>query len=318
MRTRTQRFIPCAGFALALVWTLSPQLSTAFAQGSLTPPGPPGPVMKTLDQIRPGMPMPSSAGFLSLTNAGCYYLVTNLTISGGIIVATNGVTIDLNGFTAVCNAPNPAFTISLSGGPYTNIVIRDGTIANSGYGAILGNNSEHLICEHLLITDCSANNVALTTGPRSLVRKCALYNVKDGINAGTESVVEDCVVVNSAQSGIFVATNAVVRRCFVSRCNWAGITTVSGGLITDNVVSSCGFGNSDGAIRITYSGARVEGNQLINDYSWLQAFGGTNFIFRNTSRGSGAATLTGPQVIGPIINTSGTVTNNNPWANFVF
>lgn len=301
-----------------LLSTFGPPFCACFAQGSLTPPGAPGPTMKTLDQVRPGVPMPATVGFLNITNPGCYYLVTNLITSGGITIATNDVTFDLNGFTVVCNFPNPAFLVSFSGGPYTNIVIRNGKIANSGSGAVSAQNTEYLMCENLLITDCSANNSALTTGPRSRVRHCALYNVKSGIDSGVESVVEDCVVVNSAQSGIFVGTNSVVRRCLVSRCGYAGIQAVSSGLIADNVVSACGFTNGGGAIQLTYSGTRVEGNQLTGNYSWLQAFGPTNFIFRNTSIGSGAPTFIGAQVIGPIINTSGTVTNNNPWANFVF
>ena len=40
--------------SLALLSTLNLQLSTVFAQGSLTPPGPPAPVMVTLSQIEIG------------------------------------------------------------------------------------------------------------------------------------------------------------------------------------------------------------------------------------------------------------------------
>ena len=39
--------------ATGLLLTLNLQLTTAFAQGSLTPPGAPAPTMKTLAQIEP-------------------------------------------------------------------------------------------------------------------------------------------------------------------------------------------------------------------------------------------------------------------------
>ena len=84
---------------LVLVSAFSLQPSALLAQGSLTPPGAPAPVMKTLDQINPRTPI-STAPF-TITNSGSYYLTTNLSgIAGtnGITVFANDVTIDLNGF----------------------------------------------------------------------------------------------------------------------------------------------------------------------------------------------------------------------------
>ena len=91
MKTLLKTLLVCAA-------TLTSTMS-GFGQGSLTPPGAPAPTMKTLDQVKAGTPI-ASAPF-TISSSGNYFLTGNLTVSGsdGIDVYTNGVTIDLNGFT---------------------------------------------------------------------------------------------------------------------------------------------------------------------------------------------------------------------------
>lgn len=82
--------IPTAGLiALGLM-----MVPWAFGQGSLIPPAPPSPTMRTLAQLEVRTPI-SSAPF-TITEAGSYYLTTNLTISAGnaITIAASGVTLD--------------------------------------------------------------------------------------------------------------------------------------------------------------------------------------------------------------------------------
>src|SRR4051794_15270642 len=77
-------------------------LSSSFGQGSLTPPGAPAPTMKSLDQIEARTIIPSLP--YVITNAGSYYLATNLTGSAGtngITVIADNVSIDLNGFSLI-------------------------------------------------------------------------------------------------------------------------------------------------------------------------------------------------------------------------
>jgi len=91
--------------------TLLTLASLSSGQGTLTPPGPPGVTMKTLDEVQPRTPINSvttpgdSGTMFKITQPGSYVLTGNLTPTSGkhgiqIMLATSGrVEIDLMGFT---------------------------------------------------------------------------------------------------------------------------------------------------------------------------------------------------------------------------
>src|SRR5262245_66173517 len=124
MKMISKTLVPLLLFCL--VDNLAP---SAFAQGSLTPPGAPSPTFKTLSQVEPRFPI--SDYQTNLTVSGSYYLVTNL-FSGSnnndainIRTNVNNITIDLNGFSII--STNPAGGASPAGVPITeatNIIAR--------------------------------------------------------------------------------------------------------------------------------------------------------------------------------------------------
>ena len=92
--------------------------------------------MKTLDQIRTGIPI-SSAPF-PIYYRGSYYLTDNLTIDSGdaITINASGVTLDLNGFTISSNSSTANGSAILIVGGRTNVAIQNGSVISyvSNYG----------------------------------------------------------------------------------------------------------------------------------------------------------------------------------------
>ncbi len=242
----------------SLLW--SPQLLRA--QGALNPPGPPGPLFKTLGQIEPRYPI--SDFQTNLTLPGSYYLTTNLFSGGnandGINIRTNinNITIDLNGFSIIStNAlmlnKSPA-GIRVSGA--TNIVIRNGHI--TGFDrAIRLETSSGVVVEKLHVQNCTRAGIESDGSAANLdmsvtVRDCIVENIDatgEGASASGDgiamlnctAVVQNCVVRN------IVATGTSVGHCIV-------MVSVTNSFVDNNLLSNAdfGLGVSGGGTRVYY------------------------------------------------------------------
>lgn len=337
-----------------LVGAVSLASTCALAQGVLSPPpGGPAPTMKTLEQIEPRSPI-SSLPF-TITNAGSYYLTTNLTgISGanGITIASDNVTLDLNGFTllGVAGSSNAIYVANASPSYHFNITVRNGTIDYwDGDGINAANNAENSVFENLsisrtgnigieaygsLVRNCvcdSCGNSGIVAASSEVMHCVANYmQAWDGIDAYNSKVL-DCVCEYNATNGIYVQ-NSTVSGCRTEGNGTSGIYVDSGYGSGSRVTDNTSLGdNADGTpgeagMAIYDSNTRVENNHITGGgFAGILIGNSTtnNVIVKNTLSNNGTAqsdniVASGNQIVGPLITTTGTITETSPWANFSF
>jgi hypothetical protein len=306
--------------AALLLSTLNHQLSTAFAQGPLTPPGAPAPAMKSLDQIEARTPI--TALPLTIFSSGSYYLTTNLTGtfgSSGITVNSgiNDVTIDLNGFSLI-GVPGSKDGITIFG---SRVAVINGTIRNWGTNGINALGSQNNRFQNVV----AANNGAtgIDSGSRSLVDSCDTeFNNTYGIAAGGGCIVRNCLANHNPGGGIYcynsgsIPNSAVITGCAASQ-NSFGIALGVNSVATENNL----LNNTFAGLSMSGNGNRIENNNVNFNYYGIYTIGVTNVIIRNSLTGNTNAAIVGITAgmpVGPVINGTTMATNTNPNVNISY
>ena len=302
----------------------------AFGQGSLNPPGAPAATMKSLDQLdaklnqaigeaseasgkaEKRIPIPFHP--FTINQPGSYYLTTNLTanpLGGGITIAADNVTLDLNGFTLAGVGTGKGIDLPQA---RKNVTVRNGTIRGWGDG-ILAANLRNGRFEKLLVSDNTANGIGVTNGG-AIVKDCtflgngqrglfgrvltvigctARENGTDGIY-GVRSTISACAVSDNGGDGIEAESGSSVTDC-VSRDNGGnGIHVYSGG----NSVTGCSASLNTGSGILSGGPATISRCIASDNGAHGIVAGAGSLVFNNdcAANGTGAAPGAGIRVTG--------------------
>ncbi len=304
----------------------------ATAQGPLAPPGAPGPVMKSLAQVEPRTILSMTSMPVTLTQPGSYYLGGNVLATGAasaIVIATNGVTVDLNGFT-LNGAGFAAHGIRGSDSLLCGVEIRNGFICNWGQdgiylpqanggalrdlildtntmnGAVMGSNTLVEGCVFL-----RNGNIGLIVGDGSLVRRCVAYRDSgNGIQGSNRVQIVECIAQANRAIGFACGHGARISTCMAVSNLFDGITVGNDCFINRNLcLYNAFFYASDSAI-YAQSNNVIDENHLLYNYRAFYLDGTNNLVLRTSRLGNTVASYAYQPTNWIPPNTTA-----NPWGN---
>jgi len=237
-----------------LTGVLVSMVGICFAQGPLAPPGPPGEIYKTLDQVEPRIPINLLP--YTISAPGSYYLTKDMdypTIAqNGITINASNVTIDLMGFTlkGPGKTGNTRSAITLVTGT-SNITIKNGNINYWGNDGIECDPSTNT--RVMNITVSFIGDLGIVTDYNSQIVNCSVSGcTDDGIHTGYNSLVKDCVA-RDCDTGIYGELYNMLVNCGAYDNNSDGIYIRSGGVV-QNCIANSNTGNGimiSGSVTIT-------------------------------------------------------------------
>jgi len=241
----------------------------------------------------------------------------NLTVKNGKVVHWEGTfscgiqaggTAILSGLQASTNYDG---IIAWSGSTVSGCTARDNT--GTGIYAAYGST----------VSGCTARDntgIGIYAAYGSTVSDCsASYNTGIGIHAYSCCTVSGCTAHYNGRDGIY-AGGSTVSSCSVYLNTGDGIEVDSGSHVANCICIGNGCDGDGAGIHATWNDNRIEGNTVTGNDRGIDVDYPGNFIVKNTASGNTGSnySITGTQTIGPIITATGTITSENPWANFSF
>jgi len=261
--------------------------------------------MKSLDQIEARAAITNTGSLVTISQPGSYYLTHNLTVSTGdaIDIATNGVTLDLNGFTlssTAASATGVAIYLTASAGN-NNITIVNGCIrsgvTNNGSGVYSGSGFSSGIYSsgyppvnvrvaNLSVYGCLNYGIYLNYNDTIVVESCVVRTigglgilggiVKNSVamDCGSTAIygdqVSDCRGVSSL-SGYGIYASSTAQNCYGASSSLDGISAETA--LNCQGVSSTGIGVNAGSIAQNCYGASAGGFYAVSASSALNCRG---------------------------------------------
>ncbi len=293
--------------------------------GSLTPPGPPAPTMKPLDDIEPRRPIRLADLPLSINSSGSFYLAENINFAtpGVVAISVNApvVTIDLNGFTLSgpgSNTGASGFGISVNAAD--KLVVKNGTIQNWRGNAIFAFPALDCTIDNVTVQRNGQHGIFLTTG--TITNSTVIRNGDNGIlQVNGSAIVKNSICSDNRLTGISSSKGNIIIEDNI--CNGNGAGGILASEASGRIIGNTCTGNNDGLL-LEGSQSYVDGNSVYNNT--MNGIRSYTFIFkddhsvavRNTAAGNGTNySFSTTTKSGPIVTTNGVISSTNPWANFV-
>jgi hypothetical protein len=199
----------------------------------------------------------ASGGFpYTITQPGSYRLAGNLSVpagANGILIATDDVTIDLNGFAIIGSSVPPGHGIVAgTDAPvqgYYNITVRNGAIEKMGQDAI------HLLGDNILVEYVRARNNVLSG---IVVRSPGFINPAPGMAPQRSLILRHNTIDHNGSYG-FKTFGGLITENAVTDCNPGIAVLAGGGVVAKNLVSDSSAGLLL-APTVSYYGNTLTGN----------------------------------------------------------